>query len=253
MGGLTASQRGLVEAAADRWRGIIVAGIPPVSVEGRVINDIEILVHATHIDGKGGQMGRAGARTLRPASAGAAAFLPAQGELYFDIADLADMESRGTLGNTILHEMGHALGFGNTWPIKRLIYNANTSNPLFMGRQAIAEYSALTGINSGSVPVENQGGGVTRNLHWRDSIFGIELMSGFTIGSAAPISRVTIASFRDLGYVVNINAADHYRLPSRDEFVEHEHLYKHIIRERGYFLPTVPEILSEDSVIRPRS
>ena len=55
-------------------------------------------------------LGQAGPTRLRPGS-----FLPASGVMSFDSADLARMESDGSLVRVIIHEMGHVLGFGTIW------------------------------------------------------------------------------------------------------------------------------------------
>ncbi len=77
------------------------------------------------------------------------------------------------------------------------------------------EYGILTGSGiDTAVPVANTGGPGTRDGHWRESVFGNELMSGFIKGSINPISRVSVAAFDDMGYQVNYSAADDYTLPS---------------------------------------
>ena len=69
-------------------------------------------------------LGQAGPTRLRPAEAGAAAFLPAKGRMSFDTADLAQMERDGTLNDVITHEMGHVLGIGSVWTQKGLLAGA---------------------------------------------------------------------------------------------------------------------------------
>ena len=52
--------------------------------------------------------------------------------------------------------------------------------------------------------------------HWRESVFGDELMTGGergVRGTFEPLSSVTVASLADLGYAVNYAAADAFRLP----------------------------------------
>src|SRR5262249_24095573 len=47
--------------------------------------------------------------------------------------------------------------------------------------------------------------------HWRESILANELMTGWAgPGVNLPLSRITVASLADLGYVVNMNAADSF-------------------------------------------
>jgi hypothetical protein len=206
--GLTATQRAIFNNAAARWEQIIVGDLPSVTFQGRVIDDLSIDVSARSIDGAGGVLGQAAADRFRSGSQ-----LPYHGFAEFDSADLAQMEANGTLFSVVLHEIGHVLGIGTLWQRLGLVSGAGTSNPLFTGRQATAEYNTLTGTTSRGIPVENSGGSGTADAHWRESIFTGELMTGYIgPGTRLPLSRVTVASLADLGYQVNINAADAYRL-----------------------------------------
>jgi hypothetical protein len=56
--------------------------------------------------------------------------------------------------------------------------------------------------------VENTGGGGTRDVHWRESILTNELMTGFLNSGVNPLSAITVASFRDEGYLTNDANAD---------------------------------------------
>jgi hypothetical protein len=68
---------------------------------------------------------------------------------------------------------------------------------------------------TGNIPVEQDGGNGTRCGHWDEETFDTELMTGFSEGSTTELlSRMTIASLEDMGYSVNLNAADPYTLPS---------------------------------------
>ncbi|GAA2857612.1 leishmanolysin-related zinc metalloendopeptidase [Pseudonocardia halophobica] len=213
-GGLDARQQEAFAAAADRWTRMIVGDLPAVVVDGETIDDVLILASGADIDGSGQILGQAGPTQLRPVSAG---LLPAVGQMQFDTADLARMESEGTLDDVITHEMGHVLGIGNLWSRLGLLSGAGagTADPVFTGTGAVAEWTALGG--SGGVPVENTGGPGTRDGHWRESVFGDELMSGFITEAGNPISRVTVASLGDLGYVVDLEASERYRLPAGAE------------------------------------
>jgi hypothetical protein len=64
------------------------------------------------------------------------------------------------------------------------------------------------------VPVENEGDPVTADGHWRETVFGNELMTGFVSLGPQPLSAITLASFVDQGYTVNAGGADSYTLPS---------------------------------------
>ena len=96
-GGLTARQRAAFKAAANRWTRVIVGDLPRLRVANEVIDDVLIIAQGVPIDGPGRILGQAGPTHLRPASAGAAAFLPARGVMSFDTADLARMQASGTL------------------------------------------------------------------------------------------------------------------------------------------------------------
>jgi hypothetical protein len=107
--------------------------------------------------------------------------------------------------------MGHILGIGTLWPDFGLLSGAGTSNPLFVGANATAQYNQIFGTSSAGVPVENTGGSGTRDSHWRESILTNELMTGWAgPGTNLPLSRITVGSLADLGYTVNYAAADVY-------------------------------------------
>jgi hypothetical protein len=250
LGGLTQRQKNAFKAAADRWTRVIVGDLPSVLVDGRVIDDVLILAQGAAIDGPGGILGQAGPSHLRPSNAGAAAFLPAKGIMSFDTADLAKMEQIGTLNDVITHEMGHVLGIGTLWNRKSLLRRAGTSNPTFTGTNAKREYRALRGGGTlRAVPVENTGGQGTRDAHWRESIFRNELMSGFIDQAGNPISRMTVASLQDLGYVVDLNAAEPYALPNLFMLAEAGLLTAHEAPvDMGTMLPNIPVVLPEDSL-----
>jgi hypothetical protein len=229
LGGLTTKQKNAFKKAADRWSRVIVGDLPSVLVGGEVIDDLLIEAQGVAIDGVGRILGQAGPTNLRPATAGASALLPAKGIMSFDTADLASMESDGTLVDVITHEMGHVIGIGTIWEDKGLLAGAGTNNPRFTGKNAKRAYGKLRGSGPTAVPVENTGGAGTRDGHWRESVFKNELMSGFISESGNPLSRVTVASLKDLGYRVKLSAAEPYSLPDLQ-----------IIAERGLMLTAAP-------------
>jgi hypothetical protein len=250
LGGLTTAQKNAFKTAADRWTKVIVGDLPNVLVGGEVIDDILIEAQGVFIDGPGGILGQAGPTRLRPASAGAAAFLPAKGKMQFDTADLAAMQSAGTLVDVITHEMGHVLGIGTVWTNKGLLAGANTNNPTFTGTNAKKEFGVLKGTGPAPVPVENTGGAGTANSHWRESVFRNELMTGFVGSAGNPLSRMTVASLKDMGYVVDITKADPYSLPSLLMLAEKGLLAAAAAAhaQGGMVLPVIPIVLPEGSV-----
>jgi hypothetical protein len=211
MGGLNAPQQAAFSAAAKRWGQVITGDFPNVVVEGETIGALVIEASGKDIDGEGSILGQSSPTFLLPNG------LPCKGFMEFDTSDLAEMEDDGTLGSVILHEMGHVLGIGSIWTQKRDLVGSRGANPRFVGEQADAEWVRLSKLAPRSLPVENRGGPGTRNSHWRETVFGNELMTGFLSGTTQPLSRMTIASLADLGYKVDLSAADPYQLPTHLE------------------------------------
>lgn len=213
-GGLTAAQRDAFAVAAARWSEIITADVPAVTIAGETIDDVRIDAEGVQIDGAGGILGQAGPRDLRPGS-----FLPATGLMSFDSTDLERLESDGSLLSVILHEMAHVLGFGTIFNRVGLIEGAGGADPQFTGAAGLREYATLLGPGERprSVPLANTGGAGTRDGHWREAVFGDELMTGFLDAGPSPLSRVTVGALEDLGYGVDYERADAYALPTAEE------------------------------------
>ena len=218
----TDAQRSQFEQAAARWQGIIhgdvletVGTIPangcgptiPLPEFSGVIDDILINVLLQPIDGPGAVLGRAGACFVRTNDG-----LPLYGVMFFDTDDLAFLEQNSLLDEVIVHEMGHVLGFSagifnlNIPGVfsRTLLANPNTADPRFLGETAIDKYTSLGGTLP-TVPIEGTPCGAgTRNSHWDEVTFFNELMTGFINGASAnfinPLSRMTSAAMRDLGY-----------------------------------------------------
>ena len=245
-GGLSERQRAAFTAAADRWTQVIVGDLSPVEIDGEVIDDVLILAEGADIDGPGRVLGQAGPTHVRPESAGPSALLPARGEMTFDSADLAALEADGSLDDVIAHEMGHVLGIGTLWEPKGLIAGSGSADPTFTGAGAVAEYAALGG--TGNVPVENTGGPGTAEGHWRETTFASELMSGFIGAAGNPLSRMTAASLGDLGYQVDLDAAEPYALPAAAPATAVPSIVGH--GSRGTVTPLVPVVLPESSLLR---
>ena len=85
-----------------------------------------------------------------------------------------------------------------------------------MGRRSIGLLALALACSSsdeaGSPPLTGSAG--TRDGHWRESVFGTELMTGWVTRGSNPLSALTIASLVDLGYGANSSAASGYVLSS---------------------------------------
>jgi hypothetical protein len=206
MTGFTTAQQQIIQQAVDRWEEIIVGDLPNVTYQGRVIDDLAIAFSSITIDGPGSVLGQATATAYRTDSG-----LPYRGYVQLDTSDVASMQNSGTLLSVLEHEIAHVLGFGVLWSGMGLLSGTRTSSPGFTGANAVAAYNAIFGTNVTSIPVEADGGSGTALAHWEESVLGNELMTGwFNSGQSNPLSRITIASLADLGYQVNLSAADTY-------------------------------------------
>lgn len=222
----TRTQREAFLAAQERWRSLVVGDLEDVRLDApaescgpgspavqRLVDDVLVLVALEEIDGPGGVLGSAGPCFVREP-----ALQTALGLMRFDTADLDMLESAGILQSVILHEMGHVLGYGAVWPGLGLLADPSLSggaDPHFTGSQAILQFDAAGGTTYGGglkVPVENTGGAGTADVHWRESVFGGELMTGFVNPGLNPLSRISVAALADQGYQVNLAGADSFTL-----------------------------------------
>ena len=211
------------QSAIAKWRTIIVGDLHRTSTVhqaglceswvpaiNEIINDVIIFARVDSIDGAGGAdgniLGQAG-----PCFVNVNTRLTSYGIMEFDSADVSGLVADGSITDVVIHEMGHVLGIGTLWNFQRgFLVGSGGTDPYFIGAGARTQFAALnTQTYTGNpVPVENTGGPGTRDGHWRESILRTELMTGFLNRGSNPLSRISAGSLADLGYVVNIAAAD---------------------------------------------
>jgi hypothetical protein len=231
--GFSRERKKVFVAAAQRWMSIIqddledieifedeipatsqLCGFPTPAI-ARKLDDLLIFANITPIDGQGNILARAGPVIVRRSDE-----LTLIGCMQFDEADVAALEKEGTFTQTILHEMGHVLGFGSAWGSLGLLDAAcnqnSTTTPGFRGQKAVREYANLG--KTGNPPVENNFNLGTKCSHWDEDTFDNEFMTGFLGGTTSPtinpISALTIASLGDLGYSVDLRRAEPYSIPA---------------------------------------
>ncbi|HEX7336146.1 MAG TPA: Ig-like domain-containing protein [Gemmatimonadales bacterium] len=224
----TSAQVEAFAGAEQKWEALLTGDVEDVAIDAAAgecdsgtpalngtIDDVIIFATIDTIDGPGGILGQAGPCFIRDPG-----FLPAVGVMFFDSEDLDFIESEGLLQALILHEMAHVLGFGTLWPFQDLLadpVNLDTTaeeDPHFTGPRAIDAFNEAGGSSytGGKVPVENAGGAGTVNSHWRESVFGNELMTGFIDTGTNPLSAISVAALADAGYSIDLSEADRYTL-----------------------------------------
>jgi Leishmanolysin len=206
--------------ATTKWQSVIVDSVGSFPVKlaagacdsaqpavNETVKDLLILVHVRQIsDTVPGQaiLGESGPCLIRKPGN-----LPILGVMSLNSSTLAILASNGLLDDVIKHEMAHILGFGTVWDLDGFLRDTTTSDPWFSGPDAQAAFrKALPGFTDKIVPVEANGGSGTTLSHWRESVMTNELMTGFLNSGVNPLSAVTIESMADLGYTVNLGAAE---------------------------------------------
>jgi hypothetical protein len=220
----TEEQQGRIANAVARWERIISRGLPPAVVVGDAgcgpgspaideeVDDVVVFVRVIDIEA----LAESG-----PCKVRAGSLLPITATVWIDGPGRLDQLAPEFLESLVTHELAHALGFGTLWDETSLLRDASLTggqDPHFIGPNALAEFDSIGGLafTGKKVPVETVGGPGTADSHWRGFVFGErELMSSTVLGGANPLSRVTAASMVDLGYEVDLGAADDYVLPGR--------------------------------------
>ncbi|MEO1990415.1 MAG: hypothetical protein ABGW78_00660, partial [Pirellulales bacterium] len=240
-GSVPSSVQLLFDAAAKRWENVIVGDLPDVTdpTTGVIIDDLLINVTVSSTL-PATTIAQASIGDIRVGDTG----VPANGDWSTNgLPYIGSMEINDTfltavgLPNTIAHEMGHVIGFGNLWADDvgtfqtTLVanYDPATTDPIYIGENGVTEYKQIFITGSTSVPLYNVGtvGDGSYGVHWRDSVFNsltppyVELMTANydvdgIAGVAIPayLSRITVGVLDDLGYDVNYEGAEFYVAPS---------------------------------------
>ena len=229
VGTVSAAQEAAFTNARLRWEQVITGDLPNVQMnipagackdaEGEalvdhpavneVIDDLLVYVQVDSIDGPGKVLGSAGPCYIRNTSR-----LPVFGIMRFDRADLTLMAQNGILGDVILHELGHVLGFPTIWsdPQFDLLQDTATSDPYYSGAKGLSAFQLAGGtpVNGVGVPVENTGGEGTRLSHWREAVLATELMTGFISAGNNPLSAITMVGTTGQGYTDGLRFVQFY-------------------------------------------
>jgi len=113
------------------------------------------------------------------------------------------------------HEFGHVLGIGTLWEGNGRAFVNRTTGTYNANTYAGWAYGELRNtFTQTAVPVTTGVGGGSDYSHWREQVFGNELMTHSANSGGMPLSQLTIATMRDIGWNVNYGAAEPYTLAS---------------------------------------
>jgi Ca2+-binding RTX toxin-like protein len=193
----------ILRSAATWWEAAISDPLSPIThAEHGLIKDLHILVKTEALPD--GQIVIGTPTQFREGVNG----LPYLGTLLIDAEAFAGLSSDTERAAILEHGIGHVLGVGTLWSARGLASGAQYTGP-----QALAEFTALGGTGA-SIPLENIAQGGT-GKEWSEEYFDSELMSAeFETSGPMPMSRITLGALADLGYSVDMEAADDYTLPS---------------------------------------
>ena len=232
---VTASQNGIITQAAERYESMIglgdfdatvslpadecAPGMPELT--SQALDDISIYVMVGPLDGAGNVVGMSGPCLIRTGSGGWAG-MPALGAVVLDEADIAQLESDGVLEAVVTREMARALGFSPVaWNFHGFLQNPSLpedaepdADTHLNAPLVVAAFNAAggEGYAGTGVPIENGAMPGISDTHWRQSVFGDEVMTPYVTGDSQPLSRITLEALYEVGYELDVMMADPFTL-----------------------------------------
>ena len=183
------------------------------------VDDHLLFAHVDSIDGERGILAYARYCYQRTSDGS-----PVLSRVVFDEDDIEEMMDEDALVPTAFHEMAHALGFPGYWFYRDLVDTLDADDPHFEGGLAIKAFNEAGGVDylGEKVPIE-----LELFAHWRESVFGDEIMTPFVnLGvDRELVSAITLQSMADVGYKVDVSRADDYELPSNANRVAGEAVF----------------------------
>lgn len=202
-----------VAEAVDRWTSVLSRGVPDTLVQfdqgncmgdlipsyDGIVDDIVIDVIVMPVPGF---MGDASWCVLGDDG------LPRLSFVRISTVGLDWLYENGQLTDLVAHEIGHALGIGSAAPWATFTqYIGEPTGYVFTGPRAVAEWHHLGGVGT-AVPLSRT------SDHWDETSLQNELMTCYIeFVPTHPTSAITVAALADLGFHVDIGAADAWTVP----------------------------------------
>ncbi|MBD3885128.1 pre-peptidase C-terminal domain-containing protein [Phormidium tenue FACHB-886] len=196
---LGTTARNALEDAARYWENVVshssFNGVHNLSIDAVGLNSAqEWLAAATNKSGQADASGK---------------WMPTTGEVRINTSYTSTYNNNPNyLRDVLIHEFGHVLGIGTLWEKNGRSYVDRNSGSYKADSYAGKAYGELLGTYTPTaIPVEARYFG-----HWDENKFQDELMTPYAErqGTKMPLSQITIASLRDIGWNVNYGAAETY-------------------------------------------
>lgn len=214
-----------LNCAVERMRGILRFAPPAVSLvdfdasacgeSARLTESVTgVIIYAWFgvLDGPGGTGAVSGPCVTRPVGV-----LPLIGQLRFDVSDIEAYQSMGHLEAVALHELLHAFGIGTVWAERGLVQGFGSSQRFTGDRTQWTCVNQLGGAQqcASGVPIGDCADGELCGIggHWRNGVFGNELMTSVLEWGHNPLSSLTINALADLGWIVWEFLGEDYDVP----------------------------------------
>lgn len=217
------------EDAGKRW-SYVIKGWPartdgaPLELPGnRAFTAVEIQVNFDYFqpDPQHAVARVSGIQRLLPSEAQPWNF-PFLATLSVDLQDLQLLlQDRARFVGTVVHEIGHVLGIGTLWEDEvpgrpPLLEKDSLGKAVYVGKNAREAYAKLRpgapGAAAPSIAIDVEEPGTTRAFHWSEADLQYEIMSTELdlpmVGAGNAISTVSVGALQDLGYVVDMGAAE---------------------------------------------
>lgn len=212
--GLSDAMKNAVKEAGQFWQNVISHS----SFNSTHTLNIDVGGTVQQWSSSGGVLASAGPRSISKDAAGR--WMPTSGVSQINTnpdAVKALTSSIDYFRRVMIHEFAHVLGLGTFWGSesygRNLVdrstgtYNSNTYAGWAYG-EMLGTYKQT------AIPVTTGVGEGSDYSHWREGVFGNEVMTHSANYGSMPLSQMTIASLRDLGWNVNYGAAEAYSMPS---------------------------------------
>jgi hypothetical protein len=212
---LTAIAREAIASAAAFWENAIVtrtaitqSNTLSIDILGSALADNTVLAYASPL--------------VLPDQSDRTRLVIASGEATLNLNRYSTFNSDPSyLRGIMIHEFAHALGFGTLWePIDfgasrggkwgRTWIDTTTATYTANSYAGYAYGSLLGTTGAIAIPLS------TDLSHWDENRFDTELLTPIAEapGITMPVSVLTLSALRDLGWRINLAAAQPYRLPS---------------------------------------